>query len=250
MFKYTFIGTVLPETTRINAAGISVNLEAGPDYPEAQINMHIVDNKVVTTCHVAVELSDVACATLKNIVQDANSSLCDAVAILQGAWTVVAIQLCLNSEGIIRMKFGNSSERLKLGFEQNGVNINDIVSINLHPNGFFFRLALDDLNIGLMEGKFMRSHFYRAIESLRRSICPPSDNLTNAQSWEIFRNTLGVTREQIELFAHHAERHGDYRNAIPLSGAEVDNALDTIAYIFGSYVRWFRANNFASTTAT
>ncbi len=242
MTTYVYIGTVLPDTTRISSPLVTVHLPAGPDYPQVSINTQIADNRVVSSCEIEATLSEVACATLRNIVQDVASSICDSAAILQGAWTVVTVDSCLNADGSIRARFSNTLPHLKEAFAQCKVTSEDIAQINLHPDGYFLRLALDDLNSGLMEMKFMRSHFYRAVESLRRSICPASLGLTNAQSWETFRAALDIERDQIELFVHHAERHGDYENAVPLIGLEVDRIVDAIADLISRYVRWFKAN--------
>lgn len=242
MQTFLFIGSVLPETSRISSPQIGVKLEAGPDFPAGDVSVQITDSRVVARFLTDRGLTDIECATLRNVVQDVASSICDSASILEGAWTVVTIDTCLTSDGQLRMRFSNASHRLKLAFQEQGVSASDIASINLHADGFFLRLALDDLNAGLMEPKFMRSHFHRAIESLRNSVLPVAEGLDRAKRWEAFRAALDLDRAQIAVFTNHAERHGDYGVAPPMSAQEVDVTLVGIAEIVTKYVRWFKAN--------
>lgn len=250
MPTYVYVGTVLPDTNRISSPLITVQLPSGPDYPPVKVNVQIADNRVIASCEIDAEFSDIACATIRNIVQDVASSICDSVAIVQGAWTIVTIDSCISMDGRFRARFSNAFDHLKKAFARSGVIFSDIAQINLHPEGYPLRLALDDINSGLMEIKFMRSHFYRAAEALRRSVSPPSPRRNNRQSWEDFRIALGISREQIELFAHHAERHGDYGNAVPLASTEVDLILDAIADLISRYVNWFKENRLTATPET
>lgn len=228
---------------------LASKLEAGPDFPAGDVSVQITDNRVVARFVTDKILSDVECATIRNVVQDVASSVCDSAAILEGAWTVVTIDTCLRPDGQLRMRFSNAWQRLKLAFQERGINANDIASINLHPDGFFLRLALDDLNAGLMEPKFMRSHFYRAIESLRNSVSPLAQAVDRAKRWEAFRAALDIDRAQIALLTNHAERHGDYGVAPPMSAQEVDMTLASIAEIVTKYVRWFKAYKLLTKTA-
>jgi hypothetical protein len=249
MPTFVYIGAVLPETVRVSSRAIAVSLSAAADYPATTINLQIVDNRVVASCQVDSDLSDVACATLRNIVKDVASSVCDSVAIVQGAWTVVTIDTCLNPNGTVRARFSNASPSLKRAFARNAVSSDDIVRINLHKDGYSLRLALDDINSGLMEPKFMRSHFYRAVEALRVSSSPPGSSTSGANAWETFRNATGVERAQIEILANHAERHGDYGNANPMSNADVDAAVEAMASIMGRYIAWFKRTKLENNAA-
>ena len=244
MTAYTYKGYVLPETTRISASPVAVQLPAGPDYNPVIIKVQIADNSVTATCHTDEDLTEVGCATLRNIVKDIASSVCVSAALASGAWTIVVIDTCFNPDGSIRGKFSNASESLRAAYVRHKVAVEDIMRINRHEAGYFLRLALDDLNSGLIQPKFMRSHLYRSVESLRRSVAPLSDGVSNNQSWDNFRTTLGIAREKIELFSHHAERHGDYSNAVPMSGAQVDQVIDAILEIISSYIRWFKKSHF------
>lgn len=249
MYNYTFVGSILPGSTRIEAQGVSVMFEAGEDYPAVNIKISISKNMVFAACATETEFTDQSCATVRNIAEHLTDSICQSVAVLQGAWTVVTIDACLNADGSIRMRFSNASALLQEAFTKHGVTPQDIFMNNQHPDGFFLRLALDDINSGLT-GQFMRSHFYHAVESLRRSVCPPSAEVNNVQSWQTFRDELGISREQIELLADHAERHADYRNAVPLTGSESRAVQEAIAQIIGSYIDWFKRKKLPTNSAT
>jgi len=241
METFLFIGTVLPDTNRISSPPVGVMLEAERDYPSGTVTIQVADNRLIASFVTAKKLTDDECATMRNVVQDIASSVCDAAAIIEGAWTIVTIDTCLYFDGSIRMRFSNASQRLKLAFQEHAVVSNDITAINQHPDGFFLRLALDDLNAGLMEGKFLRSHIYRAVESLRNSVAPANENTDRSKCWEIFRTALGIEHSHVALLTNHAERHGDYANADPMSSQEVDVALCGIADLISRYVRWFKA---------
>ena len=214
-------------------------MPAGPDHPELTLQTQILDNRVVSLCDVPETLNDTACLTIRNIVEDFASSICDSVAILEGAWTIVAIDTCVGPDGLIRMRFSNATPRLKEELANQNVSPDDIASINLHSQGFHFRLALDDLNAGLMEKKFLRSHCYKAVEAMKNSVCAGLD-LPSNQKWVHFREALHIERDTLDLLVHQEERHGDYANARPLSGAEMASVLAAIAKVIGAYVAWFK----------
>jgi hypothetical protein len=237
--QYTYFGSVLPDTTRVSSPTIGVSMVAGPDYPALSLRTQILDNRVVAVCDASETLDDVACLTIRNIAEDVASSICDSVAILEGAWTIVLIDTCVGPDGAVRMRFGNSLPRLKEEFSKQNVSSDDIASINLHPEGFHFRLALDDLNAGLMEQKFLRSHCYKAVEALKNSVCAGLDLRSN-EKWAHFRQMLHVERDTLECLVHQEERHGDYANARQLSAVEMDLVLTAIAKVIGAYVEWFK----------
>lgn len=244
---YTYVGTVLPDSTRINSPVVDVQLAAGPDHPAFRLRTQILDNRVVAVSDVAEDLSDVECLTIRNIVADATSSICDSAAILEGAWTVVIVDTCIGPNGLLRMRFSNALPRLKEEFARHDVCSSDIVAINLHPQGFHLRLAFDDLNSGIMDVKFLRSHCYKAVESLKNSVSA-EQNLNANEKWTHFRKSLGVDRATLEHLVHQEERHGDYSKARPMSGAEVDSVLAAIAEVIGAYVSWFRREKLHEST--
>lgn len=236
--KFTYFGVVLPDTTRVSSPIIGVSIPSGPDYPALTLQTQILNNRVVAVCDVPESLEDGACLTIRNIAEDVASSICDSVAILEGAWTIVVIDTCVGPDGLVRMRFSNALPRLKEEFSHQGVSSRDIATINLNPQGFYLRLALDDLNSGLMEKKFLRSHCYKAVEALKNSVCSGLD-LSSDEKWANFREVLNVERDTLERLVHHEERHGDYASARPLSGAEMDSVLAAIAKVISAYVAWF-----------
>lgn len=236
---YTYVGTVLPDTNRINSSVIAVQHPAGADHPTLKLRIQVLDNRIIAACDVSEELNDVACLTIRNIVEDVASSVCDSVALLQGAWTVVTVDTCVDSDGRVRMHFSNTVPRLKEEFARRQVTPEDITAINRHSQGFHLRLALDDLNAGLMEKKFLRSHCYKVVEALKNSVTA-GERLSGKKKWNRFREALGVDRTTLDCLIHQEERHGDYANARPMSGAEVGNVLAAIAEVISAYIRWFR----------
>ena len=242
MHTYLFIGTVLPDSTRVTVTNKNVTLEAGPDYPAGTVSIQIINNRVIGTFLTEVELTDVGCLTVRNIVQGVASSICDVVALMDGAWTYVTIDTCLNSNCTIRMQFGNSEYHLASVFKSKDITSEDIFIIIEHPEGFYLHQALSDVNSGLMQAKFMRSHFYRAVESLRNSVTSETKNSDDKKNWEAFRTALGIERIHVDIFQDNNERHANYSITVPMSGKEVEVALAGIAEIISKYVRWFKAN--------
>ena len=174
-------------------------------------------------------------------MRDVASSIANSLAVIQGGSTAVFVDSCVGPDGRLRMYFGNAVLRLQQAFASRKVTSEDIISINLHERGFHLRLALDDINHGLANPKFMRSHFYRAVESLRHSVTG-SLGLAESAQWEAFRNKLNIDRARIEALMHHPERHGDYARALPMSSSEVEVILEIIAEVISQYVKWFKAN--------
>lgn len=218
-----------------------MKVNSGADYPAGEVIVQITDNRVTASFRSEESLTDVGCATMRNIVQDVASSICDSAALLEGAWTIVSIDSCLNSDGTIRMRFSNASDKLRKAFHDRQTTSEDISEINQHPQGFYLRLALDDLNAALMERKFMHSHMFRAVESLRHSVAPQDENTDRKKSWEKFRTALGIDRNHLLLQRNDAERHGDFGNAASMSSHEVDDYFVAIADLIARYIRWFKA---------
>ncbi len=243
--QYIFIGSVIPESTRISSPKVKVSLPAGPDYPALRLRTQILDNRVISVCDVEDALHEIGCLTVRNIVRDVASSICDSVALLQGAWTVVTVDTCVGPDGAVRMRFSNSLPRLKKEFAQQQVQPQDIMLINSHPQGFHLRLALDDLNSGIMEMKFLRTHCYKAVEALKNSVCA-GVSMSKDQQWRYFREAIGVQRDTLERLVHQEERHGDYAGARPLSGADVGAVLHAIAHVISAYIAWFKRDKLSS----
>lgn len=249
MKTFIFIGTVLPDTARVSSPDLDVRLDRGMDYPSGTIRVRINDNRVIGIFRTEQALTDVGFATIRNIVKDIASSICNAAAIVQGAWTVVTVDTSIDVDGNTQRRFSNASDRLRAAFQRYGITADDITLINQHADGYFLRLALDDLKAALMDQKFMRSHMYRAVESLRNSVAPSSIYGERANCWKAFWKTLDVDRSKVKNFSYQEERHADYASARPLSSEEVDANLDAIVCILFRYIGWFKSTKLTTSYA-
>lgn len=250
---YTFTGQVLPNTVRINTNNLIVGraVKGEMDCPDGSMQVRISDNRIVATFQTTDVLADdLAFANLRNLAVDLAWSICDSTSILCGAWTTVHIDTCVGPDGNIVRTFAPFNSDLAAAFHQSRVTVDDIVAINTHEHGYFFRLALIDIRFGLMDAKFLSSHLYRAIEALRTSvsysILDASAMQDKKEQWACFRSELGLSRDEVDLFARHSERHGEYHVAAPLSGPQVTEMLVAMAHVIKNFVSWFKKTHFAA----
>lgn len=236
---YLFIGMVFPDTVRINSPKVGLTLEQGADYPAGDVETQILDNRVIANFKTLQQLSDVGKATIRNIVADHASSICDAATIVNGAWASVLVDTCLGPDETVVVRFGSCSSALQKAFAEQGITPSRVGAVNLHKEGYFLRLALNDMRNGLRDIKFMRSNFYRAIESLRNGISRSENISDRTKQWEYFRTQLDLKKNEIEQFIHHPERHAEYHLAIPLASSEVDELQVLLAKIVTKYINWF-----------
>lgn len=242
MPSYIFMGTVLVDSVRITSTRLTADFEATDSTPACSIKAQVIENHVLARVKAAGELSDDACDEVRNLVQQFAYDACIAEGITGGIWIAVAINMCIGPSGAIRMSFDNRATKLRNIFVRRGIDSDDLVPLYLHKDGYFLRLALHDVNNGLADTMFMRSHFYRAMESLRNSVAPKNQYGTVANQWKAFRYALGIKRENYALQPNQAERHADYSDHTMPSREEVQALEAAIADIVCRYVKWFKTN--------
>ena len=205
--------------------------------------MHIRDNQIIADFETASALTEVAIATVRNFVKDVAAGLCRCLAVLDGTWAIAMVTSAEAPDGSTTL-FDEVTPPLKQEFVTGGISPADLALVTGHHQGFYLRNAIDNTAMGLLEPKFSRIHFYCAIEALRTSMAPDK---ADGQQWELFRNTLGVTYEQISSLTDNALRHGDYANASTFTSAERDAAIRFVGQIICRYVAWFKREKIAPT---
>ena len=193
--NYLFRGTVLIPHGQIKSEQVHVQLPGGPDYPAGTLRVAIQDNAVMAGFEAAGRLTDVEIATLRNIVRDVATTLCRCFAVVEGTWARASVDSC-TVEGGPQIRLIDISGPLKGEFEKHGITAADVIRVTEHPEGYYLRNAIDNIAVGLMEPKLARVQFHCAVEALRNSMAPADRN--ESRQWEIFRNTLQVTRAEIE----------------------------------------------------
>lgn len=179
---------------------------------------------------------------MSNVVKDIAAGLCRCLTVIDGTWAIVVVQSAEAEDGS-RLLFDEVSRPLKSEFTKRGVSLNDVIPVTEHPEGFFLRNAIDNIAVGLMEPKFARVHFFCALEALRTSMVPAGKR---SEQWHMLRTEFGITQAQIEgTLVDQALRHGDYANATPMSGAEMEKALSFVGEIICKYVIWFKRTKFS-----
>lgn len=235
--NYLFRGTVLIPRGQIKSEQVHVPLTGGTDYPAGNLRVGIRDNVVMASFETPERLTEVGIATLRNIVRDVATTLCRCFAIIEGTWARASVDSFTLEDGP-QVLLSNIAGALKLEFEKHGITAADVICVTECRDGYYLRNAIDNIAVGLMEPKFARAQFYCAVEALRTSLAPDKDE---GQQWEIFRNTLQVTRAEIDTLKDHALRHGNYRDATPLSSAEYDAGLSLLGRMVCRYVKWFKS---------
>lgn len=241
---YIFVGTVLPDSVRINIGlKIGREIKGEPDCPDGRLQVEISDNRIIASFITEETLTEVGISTVRNSVVDMAWSICDSVSLLKGAWTIVRIDTCIGPSGEIVATFRSHHSVLQSRFEEIGITFEQVFAINCHAQGFFFRLALTDLRFGLMDLKFLRSHLYRAVEALKQSVAKKilgaELNEQKDKQWQVFRDELDLKRSDIEQFRHNPERHGAYDEATPLTSAEIDQVFNGFVSLIAAYMGWF-----------
>lgn len=240
MFKYIFIGNVLPDSVRVNSPLIRVAVEAS-DCPSGDMDIQIIDSRIVVTAKMENELDAVAKATLYNIVNDVADSACSTGLLVEGFWAVANIDTCINHDGSIERRIVSASIELKEQFKKLGVTATRLEKIYAHSDGFYLRLAVDDIIEGIRKQKFIRGHFYRATESLCQSVAKESRlNSNNRNKWENFWEKLSINPDDFRTYiANHDERHANYSELKPLDANEKGKVFETAARILARYISWF-----------
>lgn len=240
MHTYIFLGKVHPETSCINADEIHIQSDEAVDRAAGHVAFHIHESKIFARFDTAPVLTPVQIATARNIIEDAASNLCNVASVVQGAWTTAAIHTCVGPDHKVVQRFTGIADNLKVAFESAGVTSERLLAITFRPRGYFLRQAIADINAGLLNSKLFRTNTFRAIEALRNSV----QNTGNKEAdWPAFRAALGgLRREDIELFEHHAERHGDYENAQIRYAEDVDRGFEILALIMARYLDWAEAH--------
>lgn len=242
MLSYIFIGTVLVDSVRITSTRLTADFEATDSKPACSIKAQVIENHVLARVKAGAELSDDACYEIRELVRQFAYDACIAEGITGGVWVAVAINECIGPSGNIRMSFDNRALKLRNIFARRGIDRDDLLPLYLHEGGYFLRLALHDINSGLADSMFMRSHFYRAMESLRNSVAPKSQYGSVAKQWEVFRGELGLKRGNYALRPDQAERHADYTVHTMPSRKEVHVLQAAVADVVCRYVKWFKRN--------
>ncbi|MGA9853337.1 MAG: hypothetical protein WBR15_10455 [Gammaproteobacteria bacterium] len=242
MPQYTFVGTVLPDTARINSPVVHVHMDPVPDCPEINCDVQIFDNRLIAAVIANSELTNTGFATLRNICEDIAASICDSASLLEGAWTAPIIDTCLGADGRIMRRFNAiSAPELKEYLARSGVTMPRIEAVYKHQDGFYLRHTITDLVSGLQRPQFMRTLYYRALESLRNSIgehlsIPANES---ADRWDAFHSLMGTNRHDLQILERHDERHGNYGSLQPLSSAEKAQIFQLIARVLANYLSWF-----------
>lgn len=235
--NYLFRGTVLIPHGQIKSEQVHVVLRGAPDYPGGTLRVAIRDNAVIAGFETPGRLTEVGIATLRNIVRDVATTLCRCFAVIEGTWARASVDSFTVEDGP-QVMLNDISGVLKGEFEKYGITAADVIRVTECPDGYYLRNAIDNIAVGLMEPKFARVQFHCAVEALRNSMAPDRNE---KQQWEIFRNALQVTRAEIETLVDNALRHGNYRDATPLSSAEADAVLSFLGRVVCKYVEWFKS---------
>lgn len=238
LMKHTIRGHIVSPSLRVSGPSLKVDLPATPDKPAGGLEVQIRDNQFEAVFETSTPLTEVGYATLCNDVQDVAGAACHCSSLLEGTWALAIVTTVENEEGTFRRSVSHVDPTLKRVFANYSIGPADFFRVCQHPDGYHLRNALDNVNLALLATKFARVHLYIAIEALRNSVASGAKN--KAVQWEVFRSTVQVTQDQINKVEDHALRHGDFQNAVPLSGAEFDVAKAVIAEIISKYVVWFR----------
>ena len=240
--KYLFRGTVFIPNGRIGSETARVPLKGGANFPPGELVVQIKENAILAEFETASALTEVAIASVRIFVKDVAAALCRCLAVLEGTWAIALVTSAESPDGT-RTIFDEVTQPLKHEFVASGISSRDLEKITAHPQGFYLRNAIDNIAIGLLEPKFNRVHFYCAIEALRTSMAPDREE---RQQWEIFRSTLGITRDQISVLSDNALRHGDYANASSFTSAEREAAIRFVGQVICRYVEWFKRKKLIS----
>lgn len=228
---------------RISVGAVSVHLPCGVDYPAGSLLVTVTDNAITGQFETEGELTPAEAATVRNIVNDVAAGLCRCAAVTEGTWATASVRSARPHDSSAEFEFTEAAEPLKQAFSKHGIAPADLIRIGEHSDGYHLRNAIDNIAVGLMEPKFARLHFYCAVEALRISVAAASmtpGTRNRSYQWEIFRSEMKVTREQLGKLEDNALRHGDYGNATPISGAEMEATLSFLGEIICRYVAWFQ----------
>lgn len=240
--KHIFRGHIVSATLRVSGPSWKVDLPAAPDHPGGALEIQIRDNQLVGVFETSAPITEVGYATLCNDVQDVAGAACHCLSLPEGTWALAVVTTVENEDGTFKRSVSHADPTLKRVFASHSIGPGDFERVCEHRDGYHLRNALDNLNLALLVTKFARIHLYIAVEALRNSVA--SNKKDKAAQWELFRSTLHVTQDQISKIEDQALRHGDFENAVPLSGAEFDVAKAVIAEIISKYVHWFVQTKF------
>lgn len=245
METYYFVGIIFSDSIRITTKEVIVDTPKTLSLPKSAIYLRVMDNHILAKVETKEKIKNKKrFLELSEWVKSIASSACITQAVCTGAWISVAINSCFSKDEDEVISFNNLSKPLANAFKKNHLIAEDVISIYQHKEGFFLRLALEDVNAGLSNQLFMHSHFYRAIESLRNSVAPQQNFPNRKECWEVFRKELKIPGSFVILNVSQAERHGDYKNFLGFTDAYKSKLFKEMAYIITKYVEWFNQVKF------
>jgi len=222
MYQFIFTGVVHPERANVNVSPIPLEVK-NPD------GTLICRNTVVIGCSqitAVVETPDAIqdIATLKNHVADSIRTIVDIVGYMFGCGYEVEIRQVIEPVTGISSVFGVNVPVLDQYGEKHGVRLQAFFALLADERGRYLQRALGDLRDAIGSARDTAFFCYRAIESLRQFYVVVRGAKDKAESWELLRTELNVSKSDIDEIKRLADpvRHGEN---IFISDSERANAL-------------------------
>lgn len=209
MFRYIFIGKVLPERVDFSLTphGIEALTSTGSTFT---INISIQKSQIFMEINSDIEINDIS--TLRNGMMDFVRMYTDIFGYLNGYGYGIEITSVIlpNNEQII---FGVQIPELVQDSENRPVkDFQNILELCQKPENISLRLALTDLNLSILYPKDTGVFCYRSIESIMQFFNDgdPKNTEDRKRAWGLLNNNLRTSKQWIDYVSSFAlnVRHG------------------------------------------
>ena len=213
MFRYVVEGNVRPETQSFpnyydeldtNEAGLKLQFK---------LKLSILNGKITSEVISQNEILDLF--VLRNVVYDIISLVVNIQGYLCGCYYDVEIISLFDEKNNVKGNFTSVFEDLdKDSTNRATQDPKRIQSLFIDAKYNYLRSALSDLGLAIKHAKDSGFYCFRSIESLRKYF----DEINDANSWQLLRTNLNISRWFIESIKQFADqpRHGDFTNATSL----------------------------------
>ncbi|MBS0157381.1 MAG: hypothetical protein JSS26_02185 [Nitrospira sp.] len=237
MKAYIFTGKIIPERALLDITEVQFGILASEDVPPGELFVEIIKSQIIARFLAPAEVKNIF--SLRNAVEDAVRMLLDAAGYFHGYGYDVEIVSLILPESSQKYVFGIDVPVLAGLCEKVGLTYNDIMAAVAKSDGGHLRHALADVREAIKSPRDTGFFCYRAIESLKNCCAFRNHMLPeDSASWERFRETYSITKEQImkiKMFADQA-RHGNHSLAQPMGDKQRADIFKTTWNIINVYI--------------
>jgi hypothetical protein len=216
-YSYTFFGKVLPERANVSISQSFMNI----DFPDAgvkgELKLSIQLSQIFAQFTSLTNVDNIF--TLRNYVDTAIRVPIDSLGYILGCGYDIEITSMIDYLGN-QVVFGVGIEGNVEEFKKNRPkDFPEILKLSSEKDGRYLQLCFSDMREAIRNSKDAGFFCYRAIESLTKFFATKHelDKTKKKETWEKFRETLDIERDQIDFIQNFSEpvRHGDSKYISP-----------------------------------